>query len=503
MSSLAALAAQRSVEALKASSHRRLAARARAMSPMSGPTASGRARGKALLAMDNVARLDEEVSLAQALGSIPTPLTTPPRIQNLQYTTLTAHSPPPSFSPAKRGDSTTPSKLSLWLGETLQGVRPTEACCDALAAPAGGPQAAEDLSPVVTRRRLSGKRPAPLQETPLEKSRCVASTLGSQAATEPKTPMPRRRLSGKGPAHRNPTPVLLSQPCPAPSSQLYPSAEREGLQGSSLPGSQTVVVSEQVPSSIPVTNTGVQLQRQQEEEVITSEDLHSVSSASELTKSTSPSQVGAIMECTGRKRCNQEQLHRQIAGAIRHQKKPHDDEHKPQQQQRQQQRERGQDWFSSRRKDQGNKLRLSRRAANQRQMRKGALQIIDLDCSPVGCNKEKARPVKHAKQPAEQQYRHEAKQLPQQDPRLQQEARREGRTSTLLGADAAKRKLSHNCRMKRLKPLKLPVSCMGTRRRRTGHAEVSSVVGAVLACLHSAAPVPVVAVDIPLAEDID
>lgn len=457
VSALAALAAQRSVEALKASSHRHLAARARAMSPTKGPKASDRARGKTLLVVDTAARLNEQVSLAQALESIPTPLTTPPRIQSLQYTTLTAHSPPPSFSPAKRGDCMTPSNLSLWLGETLQGVRPEEACCAAPAAPASGPQAAEELSPVVTRRRLSGKRPSPLQESLLEASRCIASSFGPQAAAELKTPMPRRRLSRKGPAHRNPTPALLSQPCPAPS-QLHPSAESQGLCGNCLPSSQTVVASEQEPSSIPVMNTGVQQQQQGE---VINVGLHLVSTASELAKSTSLDKVSD----------------------------EHDQQQQKQKQQRQpqQQRQRGQNWRSSRRKDQDNKLRLSRRAVSHRQMKKGAKQIIDLEGSPVDCSKQKVRPAKHARLPTEQQY---WQRLPQPEPKLLQRA-------------ARSESPSHNCRMKRLKPLKLPVSCMGTRRRRTGHAEVSSVIGAVLACLHSAAPVPVVAVDITLAEDID
>jgi len=414
VSALAAMAAQQSVEALKASSQRHLAARARAMSPMSGPKASGRTRGKALLAVDNAGRLTEEVSLAQALESIPTPLTTPPRIQSLQYTTLTAHSPPPSFSPARRGDTAVPSNLSLWLGETLQALRPEEVCGAAPAA-ASGPKSTEGLPEVLPRRRLSGKRSTPLRGPLLEEIRCTASTLGQSATTEPKTPMPRCRLSGKGPAHRRATPALPSQPVPVPSSHRCPSDEVQDLQASCLPSFEAA---------------------------------------------------------TDRQR-----------------------------QQRQQQR--GKDRHASQRKDKSNSLRLGGQAISQGQVKRDEKRIIDLDCSLTTCSKKNVPPADDSKRPFEQQCRHQAKRLPQPEPRQYRVARNDGRDSMRLEARAAKRPRSHNYMAKRLKPLKMPVSNLGKRRRRTGLAEVSSVVGAVLACLHSATPVPVVAVDIPLGEDID
>lgn len=495
VSALAAMAAQQSVEALKASSQRHLAARARAMSPMRGPKASGRARGKALLAEDNAARLTEEVSLAQALESIPTPLTTPPRIQCLQYTTLTAHSPPPSFSPARRGDAAVPSNLSLWLGETFQALRPEEACCTALA-PASGPKSTEDLPKVLPRRRFSGKRRAHLRGPLLEETRCTVSTLAPSATSEPKTPLPRHRLSGKGPAYRSATPVLPSQTGPAPSSQLFPSDEGHELQVSCLPSSQAdhdahVDAEEQQKPQ--------RQQQKQQQEVVIDADQHFVSTTIELTKCTRSQDGETIIESTGEKQSEQEQkqYHVKIARRVWRQEDRSSDN---QREQRQQQEWKGR--RASRRKDKRNSLRLSGQAFSKRQTKSDADSIIDLDCSPVACSMKQVPPVRDTKQPFEQQCRHEAKRLPQPGP-MQYRVTRCGHDSMPLEARAAKRPRSHNYTMKRLKPLKMPVSDLGKRRRRTGLAEVSSVVGAVLACLHSATPVPVVAVDIPLGEDID
>lgn len=495
VSALAAMAAQQSVEALKASSQRHLAARARAMSPMSGAKASGRARGKARLAMDNAARLTEEVSLAQALESISTPLTTPPRIHSLQYTALTAHSPPPSFSPARRGDTEVPSNLSVWLGETLQALRPEEACCTPPAL-ASEPKSTEELPEVLPRRRLSGKRPPHLRGL-LEETRCTASTLAPSATTEPKTPKPQRRLSGKGPAYRSAAPTLPSQTCPLPSSQLCPSDEGHELQASCLPSSQA--------DADPNVDAGEQQkhQRQQQQkgqqEVIIEADQHSASTAIELTKCRRLHDVDTILESTGQKQSEQEQKqgHGKIARPGWRQEDRISDN---QRQQRQQQQ--WKDRCASQRKDKGSSLRLSGQAFSQQHIKRDAERIVDLDCSPAACSTKQVPPAKDTKRPLEQQCRHEAKQLPQPEPR-QYRVARHIHCSMPLEARPAKRPRSHNCTMKRLKPLKMPISDLGKRRRRTGLAEVSSVVGAVLACLHSATPVPVVAVDIPLSEDID
>eukprot|EP00930_Biecheleria_cincta_P100654 TRINITY_DN92269_c0_g1_i1.p1 TRINITY_DN92269_c0_g1~~TRINITY_DN92269_c0_g1_i1.p1 ORF type:complete len:486 (+),score=80.08 TRINITY_DN92269_c0_g1_i1:82-1539(+) len=483
VSALAALAAKQSVEALKASSQRHLAARARAMSPTSGPQASGRARGKALPALDNAARLTEEVSFAQALESIPTPLTTPPRIQSLQYTTLMPHSPPPSFSPARRGDTADSSNLSLWLGEALQAVIPRDACC-AAPAPASGPQSPEELAVEMPRRRLSGKRPAPLRGPPFEETRCTAASLGPPATTELQTPMPRRRLSGKGPAHRSPTPALLSKPFPAPSS-LSPSDEQQDLQASCLPSLQADVESK--------TDAGEQQRQRQQWEVVINDDLHSVSTANDMMKHRCSHDVETIIESPGTKQGEQEQkqYHGELARRIRRQEK------RPncKKQQQQQQQEKGQ--RASQRKDKGNSSRLSGQATSQGLIKRDANRTTSLDYSPTACRKKRMRPAGDTKRPLEQQWQQKVKPMPQPEPRQHRVAGHAGQDSMPFEARAAKRLRSHNCSMKRLKPLKMP------GRRRTGYAEVSAVVGAVLACLHSATPVPVVAVDIPLGEDID